>query len=217
MGLIIKNIGGARPGIEDMGTHGNPCKYSMVLGENEEESPWEPLHVQQGFNKEDSTITMFWPSSYVQVLPYSADGRGVLNAAVYNIPPGRGGMTCVLVNPTFAQILSDEGWTKKDMERFIKEHARSPRHKHWYNTIGTLPLEGTKGFIPFHDSDTMPLIVGNEQVRIVVSGKYSSHVALAIGPTATWETYLTKKVDLPTNWTQLVKKYKNVIPNYARY
>ena len=51
MGLIIKNIGGVRKGIEDMGVMGNPMKYSLVIAENEEDSPWEPLHVQQGLKK----------------------------------------------------------------------------------------------------------------------------------------------------------------------
>ena len=51
MGLIVKNIGGARKGVEDMGVFGNPGKYSLVLGEYEEESPWEPLHVERGFQK----------------------------------------------------------------------------------------------------------------------------------------------------------------------
>jgi hypothetical protein len=45
MGLIVKNIGGARKGIEDMGTLGDAMKYTLVIGENEENSPWEPLHV----------------------------------------------------------------------------------------------------------------------------------------------------------------------------
>jgi len=48
MGLIIKNIGGARKGIEDMGVLGNPGKYSSVIAEQEEASPWEPLHVSAG-------------------------------------------------------------------------------------------------------------------------------------------------------------------------
>jgi len=49
MGLIVKNLGGARKGMEDMGVLGNPGKYTMALAENEEASPdgWEPLHVQQ--------------------------------------------------------------------------------------------------------------------------------------------------------------------------
>ena len=34
-GLIIRNVGGIRKGMEDMGLYGNPAKYSMVLGERE--------------------------------------------------------------------------------------------------------------------------------------------------------------------------------------
>ncbi|MFC2021499.1 hypothetical protein ACFLU1_06975, partial [Chloroflexota bacterium] len=64
--LISKNIGGARPAIEDMGTMGNPMKWSLVLAENEEASPWEPLHVQEGLKDEDSAITVFFPNSLVQ-------------------------------------------------------------------------------------------------------------------------------------------------------
>ena len=70
LGLIIKNIGGARKGVEDMGVFGNPAKYSLVLGEYEEESPWEPLHVEYGFNKEDSTIGVAFPNTYTQMQPY---------------------------------------------------------------------------------------------------------------------------------------------------
>src|SRR3990172_6493731 len=44
VGMMVKNIGGARKGVEDMGVLGNPAKWSMVLGENEEKDPWEPLH-----------------------------------------------------------------------------------------------------------------------------------------------------------------------------
>ena len=64
VGMIVRNIGAARPGIEDMGVMGNPAKYSLVLGEAEEESPWEPMHVEHGFKKEDSTITLTFPQSY---------------------------------------------------------------------------------------------------------------------------------------------------------
>ncbi len=213
MGLIIKNIGGIRQGIEDMGVHGNPCKYSMVVGENEEESPWEPLHVERGLNEKDSAMTLFFPNSYVDVLVYTADAKGVLNTAIHNIPPARGGQSCLLVNPTYAKYLADEGWTKKEIERFIKEYARCPRDKHWQETIGVLPKE----LVPFADSDSMPLIAGDDQVIVVVSGKFSSYVALAMGAFLPWQEFVTKKVELPANWPQLVKKYKDVVPTYARY
>jgi len=185
----------------------------MVVGENEEESPWEPLHVERGLSKEDSAITLFFANSYVNVLLYSADAKGVLNTVIYNIPPAKGGMVCVLVNPTCAKYLADEGWTKKEIERFIKEYARCPWDRHWQQTISILP----KQLRPFNDTDSVPLIAGEDQVIVVVSGKFSSYVALAMGTQGTARTFLTQKVELPAKWEQLVKKYKDIVPIYARY
>ena len=51
VGLIVKNIGGASKALEDMGVIGNPGKYSLVIGEDEEASAWEPVSVERGFNK----------------------------------------------------------------------------------------------------------------------------------------------------------------------
>ena len=48
----------ARPGTLDRGTLGNPSKYTLCFAENEEDSPWEPMHVARGFKKEDSTVTV---------------------------------------------------------------------------------------------------------------------------------------------------------------
>ena len=38
-----------------MGTFGYPLNF--VLAENEAENPWEPFHVEHGFDKNDSTVT----------------------------------------------------------------------------------------------------------------------------------------------------------------
>ena len=45
--LIMANIGGATPGEFDKSTVGQPAKYTFCFGENEEASPWEPLHVER--------------------------------------------------------------------------------------------------------------------------------------------------------------------------
>ena len=43
-----------------MGSIGNGFTYTaMTFAENEEASPWEPLHVQHGFRPEDSTVSIF--------------------------------------------------------------------------------------------------------------------------------------------------------------
>ncbi|MFC1934607.1 hypothetical protein ACFLXX_05645, partial [Chloroflexota bacterium] len=56
--LILMNIGGAFPGKTDMATQGQSCKYTFCVAENEEESPWEPLHVERGFDTLTSTVTL---------------------------------------------------------------------------------------------------------------------------------------------------------------
>jgi hypothetical protein len=54
--LLLMNIFDIRPHELDQSTHGTPGKYSICIGENEEESPWEPLHVQYGFAPDVSTV-----------------------------------------------------------------------------------------------------------------------------------------------------------------
>ena len=54
--LCWVNIGGAQPGVISMSTFGGPGRYTYCIGENEEASPWEPLHVEHGFAPGDSTV-----------------------------------------------------------------------------------------------------------------------------------------------------------------
>jgi hypothetical protein len=57
--LFLTNLGGLTPGANLMACQGNPSNYSFAFSENEEASPWEPLHVSRGFKKEESVVTIF--------------------------------------------------------------------------------------------------------------------------------------------------------------
>ena len=57
--LVVRNIGGARPGGVDRSTLSGPMKFTMCFAEWEEGSPWDPLHVERGFQREDSVVTAF--------------------------------------------------------------------------------------------------------------------------------------------------------------
>ncbi|MEM8564479.1 MAG: thioredoxin [Pseudomonadota bacterium] len=57
--LVIRNIGGGRPGGVDRSTLGNPGKYTFCFAEDEENSCWESLSVQRGFAPGASTVTLF--------------------------------------------------------------------------------------------------------------------------------------------------------------
>ncbi len=57
--LVVRNVGGARPGGVDRSTLSSPMKFTMCFAEWEEGSPWDPLHVERGFQREDSVVTAF--------------------------------------------------------------------------------------------------------------------------------------------------------------
>lgn len=57
--LAIRNMGGARPGGTERSTLGSPMKFTMCFAEAEERSTWEPLHVERGFDQNDSVVTLF--------------------------------------------------------------------------------------------------------------------------------------------------------------
>ena len=57
--LVIRNVGGGKPGGVDRATHGNPGKVSFCFAEDEAASPWTPLSVQMGRAAGESTVTLF--------------------------------------------------------------------------------------------------------------------------------------------------------------
>jgi hypothetical protein len=220
MGLIIKNIGGARKGIEDMGALGNAAKYTQVLGENEEESPWEPLHVEHGFNKEDSTITSFFPCCQISAMFHGSDDKSILQGAINNISPTLLTLLVVL-RPQGAKTLAKYGWTKQGIREFIREYARTPaRSKLWLSSI---PEELKLQRQVLNPDDSVPIFSNVNLIRVIVAGGVGGlEVALFgggrtdRGKTAGW-VGVTKKIQLPKNWDKLVEKYKGIVPKYIMY
>src|SRR5215510_4064288 len=57
--LVLMNTCGAIPGLFDRSCLGHPGKYSYCIGENEQDSPWLPLHVERGCAAGTSAVTAF--------------------------------------------------------------------------------------------------------------------------------------------------------------
>ncbi len=217
IGLIIKNIGGIRKGVEDMGVQGNPAKYTMVIAENEEESLWEPFHVERGFKKEDSTISFSTPNTYIQTWPYGTDDEGILRGVIYNLMPGRRNSLTLTLPPQFVRTLAQRGWAKKEVKEFISKHAHVPAYRTAEYWPGSPILTGTRGLmngkIPVRESDEMPLIPNSEDIVIIAAGGMGPFIGMHIGG----GKRIVQKVELPANWDSLVDKYKDIVPVYARY
>ena len=209
LALITKNIRGVRRQIEDMGVLGNPGKYSGVVAENEEENPWEPLHVERGLKREDSAITVWFPNCYQQLHSYATDDKGILSTIIYNITPGRMGQLGVMMTPVNAQALASRGWTKSKIKTYIIENAKEPWNHH------SRSLTGASG--DHRPDELVPLFPANPNqpppIQIFVAGGQGSWTGLYSGGS----TLTTVKIELPENWDKLIKKYSNIVPSYVRY
>ena len=119
-----------RPGRLDRSTLGNPGKYSLCFGEDEENSPWEPLHVEKGFNPADSTVTVFATEGTHQVYNNLANDPDTLCLAMADAMSNLGSMNIVgqqNIVVVFAgehqQVFEAGGWTKSDVKQCLFAHA----------------------------------------------------------------------------------------------
>lgn len=130
--LVLQNIGGFFPGAGDTAALGWPGKYTFCWAENEERSPWEPLHVERGFRREESTITLAAvtgfhnvhvgrPQSKDEVLSLLAFGMATLSTNLLE-----GGEPILAIGPDTLSILEREKPSKMEVKRFLHECARVP-------------------------------------------------------------------------------------------
>ncbi|MBI2908422.1 MAG: hypothetical protein HYX92_12315 [Chloroflexi bacterium] len=141
--LCATSVGGLRPGFGENKHIGTPLRYGLCIAEDEEASDLLPLHVELGFNREDSVlslvelanpVTLHSPTSTASASPagwLGAIARSVAEAIlIESAGPefGREGTKQLLiVPPLMAQKLAKDGWTKDDIRHFLYENARVPR------------------------------------------------------------------------------------------
>jgi hypothetical protein len=129
--LVMMNVMNTRPGLLDRATLGTPGKYSFCFAENEENHPWEPLHVERGFRVDQSTVTVYASNSLCPVYnQLAARPEPLLRCvadALCNLgsPNLRGyNQSLVVFAGEHAELLGRSGWTKRDVRAFLVEHAR---------------------------------------------------------------------------------------------
>jgi len=131
--LILLNLGGARPDSIDMSALGNPGKFSYCIAENEEENPWEPLHVDQGLSREQSAVTLFAAEPPHGVSEHNArTARGVLKsisyalATMWNYRACMGFEAVVALGPEHVHTIHRDGFTKQNVRDFLFENTGVP-------------------------------------------------------------------------------------------
>jgi len=135
LSLMTRFIGGAIPGETDMATMGQPGKYTFCFAENEEESPWDPLHVERGFAPTESTVTLIGVSGTVEVVDAHAGSAGEMLALMAEAmatpsalliddePLIGGGQPLVLVSPEWARAFEAAKLSKSDVQAGLYKRA----------------------------------------------------------------------------------------------
>src|ERR1051325_4988308 len=122
--LIQRNIGGSYPGTTCKATLGWPGKYSICIAENEEASPWEPFHVERGFARDQSTVTLISADGSTRASDLdSSKGVGVLTNFAQRMEGPSGPEAIMVICPEHAKIIAGDGFSKRDVKQFIWERA----------------------------------------------------------------------------------------------
>ena len=176
--LLLMNVGGGLPGTGDRATQGSPAKIASCVAENEEASPWEPLHVEHGFPADVSTVTVIGCEGPHNIQDhFSYTGLGILKvvagamgqAGSNNILAGGHPLLCL--GPEHAATIARDGFSKRQVKEFLVEHARFPLARLGDEYRAHLIQRGAKDA-----PDTMvPAVRSADSVTVIVTGGAGKH------------------------------------------
>jgi hypothetical protein len=123
------NAFGLRPHLLDQATQGTPAKYTACIAENEESSPWPPLHVQFGLDPADSAVTAMVIRSCLHIEARHTMVAEQLARDIAGTISRTGALVhetisaLVVLSPEHAHLFARAGWDKASLSQFIYDHA----------------------------------------------------------------------------------------------
>ncbi|MFL1482818.1 thioredoxin family protein [Marinobacter sp. LN3S78] len=116
--LIVRNVGGGRPGEIDRATLGTPGKYTFCFAEAED-SEWLPLAEERGVPSGNSAVTLFAGEGVQGIVdqksrtPESlAKSFALALRAVDHPKMAMAGDAVLVVSPEHSRVFIEAGWTK---------------------------------------------------------------------------------------------------------
>jgi peroxiredoxin len=181
--LVVSLTGGGFPGRLDRSALGNPGKIGLCFGEDEEVSPWEPLHVERGFPAERSVVTAFGADAPLSISDHRSTSpeelaRVLGEAAAATWSPNwwpLGGTSLFVLCPEHARSFAEWGWSKQQVREAMFEAVRRP--------AGSLRWGETTPLVLAADDDRP---VGKwstpDDIVIVVAGGEAGRFSAVFGP-----------------------------------
>lgn len=179
--LILQNVGAALPGEMDRATHGQPGKYSFCCGENEQDSPWEPLHVERGFATGDSTVTVVGAEGTMNMNTHSKDAPELVRVIAETIvhPPSNdyvhGGEPWLILSPEHAEVFKRGGLAKADAKQALWEASKMPAARFSAREFQRVRDSRTQELGEITPETRIPVAPRPDNVQILVAGGPGTH------------------------------------------
>ena len=133
LNLIVRNVGGGKPGEADRATLGAPSKFTLCFAEDESDPAWEPLSAARGFARGASTVTLFQGhgvEAFVDQKTRTPEGLsrsfGMSLVKLGHPRLVQSARAVVVLSPEHYRIYKEAGWGRKEIERALYEATIRP-------------------------------------------------------------------------------------------
>jgi hypothetical protein len=180
--LVLRNVGGSRPGDIERSALGAIGKFTTCFAEWEERSPWEPLHVERGFGKDESVVTVFGLEAGSRQIAdqTSRTARALVGSlglgleACWHPKQHGSGEVLLVISPEHADTIARDEWSKTQVRNRIQEITARPLRELLPDTESGegVPLKafGLKDATPEQLEQRIPKFRSAENINIIVAG-----------------------------------------------
>jgi hypothetical protein len=163
-------------------TSGYLGRFVDCIRENEEENPWQPYHVEIGYPKEASVVTVFpaGPGSVVDDRGSTSPQSLLTTFAMTVASSGNRSIwspaeQLFLFAPTHAAYLASQDFSKADVKDFLYEVARVPLHQFPKDNLDSLSKWHKKLFSHVSEHVTLPVVRDKQDFKVLVFGGVGPH------------------------------------------
>ncbi len=200
IGLIVRNAFGIKPHVLEQATQGIPGRWSICIGENEEESPWEPLSVEAGQPAGSSAVsaTLIRTSEFVDnrhtqdpehILWDFADTISRTGSLIF-----RDTSCGVVFCPEHAQLLAGAGYSKADVQAWLIEHCgrshrdlrRAGKDGVGHDGFGVRSAGGEAAGEPAADDTFSRFLPSPRHVPVIVAGARNAAISMVVRVFGLW-------------------------------
>jgi len=181
--LLVTLTGGGMPGTMDRATLGHMGKLGFCVAEDEEVSPWEPLHVERGFEAGQSVVTVIGsdaplsisdhrsrtPEDLAYILAWAAASAWSTHWWPLDDP------SVFVICPEHAQMFRAAGWSKQRLRQVMFDAVRRPARllRRGETTLAVQAAE---------PDELVPKWASPDAIVLLVAGGEAGRYSAVLGP-----------------------------------